>query len=50
MSEYLAYVRFADVDAYMARGWWVVSALGGSHGLYSVLMKACCCYAEDGKP
>ena len=37
------YVRWKDVDAFMAKGWMMVSELGPVHGAWSVLMWHCDC-------
>lgn len=42
----LRFVPFAQIEDYLSRGWWVVSALGGSHGLYAVLMEAPVCFVK----
>jgi hypothetical protein len=39
----LRYVRHADLDAFMRRGWMVVADLGPQHGQYAVLCWRCEC-------
>lgn len=43
---WLCYVTFDDVPEYQAKGWKVVSTLGGNHGHYSVLMQ----WEGEGEP
>ena len=45
----LAFVPFAEIFAWAARGWIVVNDLPGNHGRYSVLMRRAKTKAPDPK-
>jgi hypothetical protein len=38
--------RHEDVERYLAMGWWIVSGLRGSHGDWSMLLKAPVCMED----